>query len=567
MSKLRAKSLALSCAALALAASGGLAVQQAIAQATAAAEAGAFKAAARRITESQYRNTIKAAFGADILVNARFEPEKRNHGLQAIGSADLSITTSGLEQYFSLARSISDQALGPERREKTVGCKPADPAKFDEACARAFIERYGEALFRRPLTPQETSARLKAAQQGAEGGDFYEGLKLALASLLIAPEFLFRIEVAEPDPANAGKFRLDGFTKAQRLSYLFWDAPPDAELMAAAKSGAIHTKEGLQAQITRLKASPRLEEGARAFFIDMLQFENFDGLSKDATVYPKFSQAVANAAREQTLKTVVELLITQKRDYRDLFSSNETFINRELAAVYNVPYASSEDWMRYTFPAASDRAGILTQVSFLSMFSHPGASSPTKRGVKVQEIFRCAPTPEPPADVDFAKVQALDKGTVRVRLLDHMTNPGCASCHRITDPIGLALEHFDSAGQTRKLENGELIDVSAELNGKKFTGAPGVAAYLREDSRTASCLVRNVYSYGVGRYADFDEAGYLQAQTAAFVAAGYKVPDLFAQIAASPDFFKVVTPKELRRGAPAPKVAALGGHHSQGAVR
>src|ERR1700754_2845904 len=122
--------------------------------------------------------------------------------------------------------------------------------------------------------------------------------------------------------------------------------------------------------------------------------------------------------------------------------------------------------MSYTFPESSERAGILTQISFLSLFAHPGASSPTRRGVKVHEIFMCEPTPEPPADVDFSKVQALDKGTVRVRLLDHMENEGCAACHRRSDPPGLALEHFDGLGQLRTLENGGAIGVSAELNGK-----------------------------------------------------------------------------------------------------
>src|SRR5262245_62003568 len=174
-------------------------------------------------------------------------------------------------------------------------------------------------------------------------------------------------------------------------------------------------------------ASPKLADGAKAFFTDMLQFEHFDSLTKDAATYPKYSQKVADSAREQTLMTVLNLLIDQNRDYRDIFTSNETFINRALAPVYKVPYLSRADWAPYTFPDSSERSGILTQVTFLSLFSHPGASSPTKRGIKINEIFKCSPTPEPPADVDFSKVQALDKGTVRTRLLDHMQNTGCVA--------------------------------------------------------------------------------------------------------------------------------------------
>lgn len=547
-------SLAATSAAVLVALSIGVAASHSLAQSSAAQSV---KVAARRITESQYRHTIRDAFGPDIAINARFEPDRREDGLMAVGSAGLSITSSGFEQYFSLAKSISDQVLDPKRRDAAVGCKPADAAKPDDACAQAFIARYGEILFRRPLQPAEIAARVKAAEVGAtQTGDFYGGLKLALASLLMAPEFLFRIEAAEPDPADPQKYRLDGYSKAARLSFLFWDAPPDAELRAAAQRGDLHTPAGLAQQIARLSASPRMEDGARAFFTDMLQFEHYDSLTKDANTYPKFNQAVADAAREQTLKTVVDLLVTQKRDYRDLFTSNETFINRALAAVYNVPYPSAEPWTRYTFAKESERSGILTQVGFLSMFSHPGASSPTKRGIKINEIFLCRPTPDPPADVDFSKVQALDHGTVRTRLVAHMENPGCASCHRVSDPPGLALEHFDGAGQLRTLENGQPIDVSAELNGVKFTGAAGLGAYLRDNKRTASCLVRNVFAYGVGRRISDDDDDYLAAQTQAFTQSGYRYPTLLANIAASPDFFKVAIPEGARPAAPA-KVAVM----------
>src|SRR5262249_34864099 len=147
-------------------------------------------------------------------------------------------------------------------------------------------------------------------------------------------------------------------------------------------------------QLNRMISSPRLEDGIRAFFADMLQLDGFENLVKDPTIYPKFNQAVSDSAKEQTLKTIVDLLVSKKRDYRDLFTSNETFINRPLASVYRVPFASNSEWAPYTFPDSAERSGILTQVSFLSLFSHPGTSSPTKRGIKILEIFMCQPTPD-----------------------------------------------------------------------------------------------------------------------------------------------------------------------------
>jgi hypothetical protein len=428
-----------------------------------------------------------------------------------------------------------------------VPCKPADPAKSDEACTRKFIEKFGERLFRRPLTEQETQARLQAAAVGVkQAQDFYAGLKLALTSLLVAPEFLFRVENAEPDPSNPKQYRLDAYTKASRISFLFWDTAPDPELLAAARSGAIHTESGLKEQLTRMISSPRYEQGARAFFSDMLQLDGFDNLVKDPAIYPKFNQSVADSAKEETLKTTVDLLITKKRDYRDLFASNETFINRSLAAVYDVPFLSSGDWAPYTFPKSTERSGILTQVSFLSLFAHPGTSSPTRRGIKVHEIFMCTPTPDPPADVDFSKVKDSSSGTIRGRLLDHMENTGCTTCHKRSDPPGLALEHFDGLGQFRAKENGAPIDVSADLEGAKFVGAQGLANYLRADPKVPACLVRNVFAYGVGRKTGIRDEDYLADQTKVFVNNGYRVPDLMMQVASTPEFFKATVPAGAR---------------------
>ncbi len=513
--------------------------------------------AVRRMTESNYRHSIADIFGPDIEISARFEPEKREEGLLAIGNATLSLTSSGFEQYFTLANSISEQVFSDERRSKLLPCTPVDPAKMDQACAKQFITEYGQRLFRRPLSKAEASARLNAVEVGVnQSKDFYQGLKLALNSLLVAPEFLFRVETAEPNPSNPDEYRLDAYTKASRLSFLFWDSSPDQELLRAAYTGELHSEEGLNPQLDRLTSSPLYKRGSRSFFEDMLQLDGFDNMVKDPEIYPKFNQSVANSAKEQMLRTAVDLLVTKKRDYRELFTSNDTFLNRPLASVYNVPYPSKEEWLPYTFPDSLERAGILTQVGFLSLHAHPGTSSPTRRGIKIHEIFMCELTPDPPADVDFSKVQALGKGTVRERLLDHMQNTGCTACHRRSDPPGLALEHFDGLGQLRKYENGQLIDVSAEFNGINLVGAKGLGDYLKDDPRVPACLVRNVYAYGTGRTTDFWDEDYLADQGEAFAEAGYTFPNLMKQIAGSEEFFKVNMPEGLEAAASRSTVAA-----------
>ncbi len=513
--------------------------------ASAKAESGGEVVAMRRVNESQYRHAITDIFG-DLEVKGRFEPEKRVHGLLAIGAAETSISALGFQQYYSMARMISTQVLDPKAIDKTVPCKPANAKAADDVCAEAFVRKYGTRMFRRPITDAEVAARVRLANSGAtESGDFYNGLRLALTSMLTAPEFLFRYEVAN---TRGGKKEFDAYTRAARLSYLFWDTTPDEELLAAARDGSIMTQRGLQKQVDRLASSPRIEQGLRAMASDMMQFSMLEEKpSKNGDIYPKYSVAVMESAKEQTLRTMVDHLLTKNADYRDLLTSRDTFIDRKVAAVYQIPYTFAGEWTPYTFPEDSGRAGLQTQILFLAMFSHPGRSSPTLRGVGLNEIFLCEETPIPPADVDFSILNDVSNPllkTVRQRLLAHATDETCAGCHNLTDPIGLSLEHFDGLGQPRKMENGELIDVTAEIDGVKFDGAGGLAKVMRENQRIPACFVKTIFAYGTGRHpTEAETEGYLKRQTKTFADSGYRYAPLMRRIAMSAEFYSIPAPE------------------------
>jgi hypothetical protein len=261
-------------------------------------------------------------------------------------------------------------------------------------------------------------------------------------------------------------------------------------------------------------------------------------------LYPAFTLAAANDSREQVLRTLTDLLVTNNGDYRDIFTTRDTFLTRNLAMVYKAPYLSNAAWSPYTFPEDSGRAGVLTQISFLSLFSHPAQSSPTKRGVALNEIFLCQTIPPPPADVDFSAVNGTGpdrKATARLRLDQHRTNPTCAACHRIMDPPGLTLERFDALGQSRDTEDGTPIDVKSEIGGATIEGAHGLGKSMHDNPQVASCLVRNLYATGVGRVPAYSEfSGDL---TKAFVTGGYRVPAFLKAAAKSEAFFPVPKPK------------------------
>jgi len=357
-----------------------------------------------------------------------------------------------------------------------------------------------------------------------------------LAMLLQLPDFLFRSEVAIA--AGEGKGRtLDSHSRATLLSFLLWNTTPDLELLRAAQGGEMNTPVGLAKQVDRLMASPRLEAGMRAFFDDMLQLDTFDTVSKDSLLYPKWGSGMAESAREETLRTVTGLALRDNGDIRDLMTTRQTYLDRRLAVLYRVPFAFTGDWARYEFPKESGRSGILTQVSMLSMFSHPGRSSPTKRGVALAEILLCSPTPEPPNDVTFAEVNDANNPlkTLRQRLMAHAGNKVCAACHDRSDPLGLSLEAFDTIGGYRTTDNGEPIDASATIQGKSFTGAQGLGTYLHDNPRYPACVARRLHSYGRSNQKwtvdEFPDA------YKAFQSSGFRLRALLSSMAMSESFY------------------------------
>ena len=499
----------------------------------------------RRLTESQYRATVADLFGPDVPITARFERGLREEGLIAIGTSEAGVSPYSIEQYDAAAQSVAAAVVSEKNRGARVHCKPQKEASFETSCAQRFIQQYGLSLFRRPLTPAEVSRFVNVAQMGQERlGDFYSGLQFSLAGMMTAPEFLLRIE--KPLAGTSGSPReLDDWSKATRLSYFLTNSAPDPELLRAAARGELDTASGLRHQVDRLIASPHFERAVRAFFEDMLQFDQFDDLAKDSLVYPAFNSTVAADTREQTLRTIVNLLVEEHGDYRDLFMTRQTYLTRPLGIVYRVPVPTRNGWEKTVFPPSSHRAGIQSQIAFLALYSHPGRSSPTLRGKALREVFLCQDVPDPPPKVTFAGFADTGNGrmpTARDRLAAHRNQPACAGCHKIMDPLGLTLENFDGVGTYRTVENGAPIDGSGSLDGVNFRTPEGLAQALHDDPQTPRCLVEKLYRFAVGRDTSMEERPYMDYLTRSFAASGYRVPDLMRTIALSHNFFAVSTP-------------------------
>ncbi len=522
----------------------------------------------RVVTTQQYLNTLSYVFGTSINLGIAFPPPPRTEGLLASGAALSGVTASQIELFQRAANSIANQVVSPENRAFLIPCTPASSSRADHECAKTFLSQTSRLLQRRPLSDAELSGYV--AQAGATAdqlGDFYKGIAVVLESLLVSPEVLFIIETSEPDPNDPERLRLDAYSLASRLSFFLWNAAPDDMLLKVAESGELHNKRKLARVVDTMLASPRLEVGVRAFFDDMFAFDIFDSLSKDATVYPYFTGAVVADAREQTLLTVVDHLVRKELDYRDLFTTRSTFMSAALAPIYQLP--AEVGWTAHEFPTDSPRQGLLTHVSFLASHSHPGRSSPTLRGKALRELLLCQIVPPPPPDVDFSALNNPDAHypTQRERVAAHLQNPSCAGCHRITDPIGLALENFDGAGRFRDSEGGSPIDTSGDLDGKEFTDSVGLAQSLRDNPGLPRCLVQRVYSYASGSAMKPTDRVLLEYLTAQFSQDGYKLPELMRTVVLSNAFSAVAESpgidEPLEPGVPVRQQIVLNGQPHQ----
>jgi hypothetical protein len=500
------------------------------------------KPTSMRISSSQYRRTISDIFGPSIVITARFESETRENGLLAIGALNNSVSEDGFERYHEIAKDVATQVTNKAHRNVLIPCAPKSATASDDACARKFLSTAGRLLYRRPLQKAEVQAVVRVSKNAADQKkDFYAGISAGLVDLLISPDFLFRYRTLEPDPAHPGRSRLDGYSKAAILSAFLWNSNPDDLLLKAAEDGSLHTEKGLARQVDRMIGSPEIASGVRAFFSDMLGLDRFDVLSKDAKFFPRFTPAAKRDAPEQTLRTIVDHVVHRQGDYRDIFTTRRTFMTRALAAMYGVPLVETTDnarpmrWLPYTYPDGDPRAGILSQASFVALYSGAGRTSPTDRGKNFRMNFLCQAVPPPPPDIDFTLIQDITNPkfkTVRDRLEAHRSNPTCAACHRLTDPMGLAFENFDASGGFRTTENGARIDTSGEWNGVKFSGPVELTKALHADPAITSCAARKVFAFASGAMPPVNTPQWKDVQSK-FASSNYNFLRLMREVAVS----------------------------------
>jgi Protein of unknown function (DUF1592)/Protein of unknown function (DUF1588)/Protein of unknown function (DUF1587)/Protein of unknown function (DUF1595)/Protein of unknown function (DUF1585) len=386
----------------------------------------------RRLTHSQYNHTVRDLLGDQTNPANQFPAEDFINGFRNQIQGQ-SLSPLLIEGYSAAAERLARSAFRGGDTHGLIPCKPS------AACRVRFVREFGLKAFRRPLDPDEQTRYVTLM---ASETDFLKGAQLVVEAMLQSPNFLFRLE-STPDP------RLKPWASANRLSYALWDTMPDAALAAAAARGDLSTRDGVEKIARRMLSDPRARESLNEFTSQWLRFDRLLTASKDRRKFPLFTRETAIAMTEEA-RTFVNDLVWNDHDFMTLFTANYGHVSQELARIYGVT-APAQDFDRVTFPADSQRAGLLGEGLFLSLTAKPDDSSPTARGLFVREQFLCQHVPDPPAGVNtnLPPVTEANPQTNRDRMTEHATNPACASCHKLIDPIGFGFEKFDAVGARR----------------------------------------------------------------------------------------------------------------------
>jgi hypothetical protein len=398
---------------------------------------------------------------------------------------------------------ISDTAS----RRKIFTCRPTSAAD-EPACASRIIRNVASQAFRGPVNERDLQGLMKFYTDSRKEGDFEYAIGGAIEAILASPQFLFRLENA-PATLRAGQaYRLGDMELASRLSYFIWAAAPDAELTKLAASGRLSAPGVYEKQIARLLADPRSQALSTRFARQWLRLGDVDTVLPDAVAYPYFDRTLGDAFIKES-ELFFDSLVREDRSVLDLLTADYSFVNERIARHYGIPNVTGNAFRRVTLPP--ERRGILTHGSVLVLTSVADRTSPVMRGKWVMEVMMGSPPPAPPPNVptlEETKGEMAGKVlTVRERMEEHRKNPQCTSCHRVIDPLGLALENFDVTGKYRIKDAGMPVDPSGVLyDGTPMSGPVGLrSALLKHQDAFLLSFTEHLLTYALGRRIDAND--------------------------------------------------------------
>lgn len=468
-------------------------------------EADPGRVTAHRLNAREYDNTIRDLVGLDLTPSQQFEFPEDEWGDGFNNDANvLTVSPLSIEKYLAAAQFVIAQALDPinaAARQRILLCDPNDAAAT--TCVTDIVAEFARRAFRRPLEVDEVTPYVGLVDLAIAQGDTVEvGLHSALSAVLVAPDFLYRVE---PDPQPDVIRALNGFELASRLSYFVWASMPDEELFTAAAANGLGTPEQIKAQVQRMLADPKSSAFVDVMVEQWMQTIALDFVAPDTTVFPNWPASL-EVALEQEVRAFLAPILAGTVPATDLLTADYTYANAALGQYYGLPDATTlpfDELVRVTLPD-NRRGGVLRMGSFLLLTSHPDTHSPTRRGKWILDRLLCRKPPPPPADVPLFDPNVSSDGTLRQKLemLHQGAATSCATCHTLIDPMGFALENYDGVGLWRDMDNGLPVDASGIMpeTGVPFNGAAELSVAIAADPRFASCVSQQMLTYALGRH-------------------------------------------------------------------
>jgi hypothetical protein len=443
-------------------------------------------------------------------------------------------------------------ATGPgdtPSRRKIFACHPAN-ASEEVGCAKKILAGLARHAYRRPITPNDTETLLSFYQAGRnQGGNFDAGIERAIRLILSSPEFIFRFERDPAAVAAGSSYKIDDLELASRLSFFLWSSIPDDELLDLAAANTLSHPATLDAQVRRMLADSKANALATNFAAQWLYLRNLKNFAPDPNEFPDFDDNLRQDLRTET-EMFFASIVNEDRNVLDLMNADYTFVNERLAHHYGIPDVYGPRFRRVTLTDDA-RHGLLGQGSILTVTSIATRTSPELRGKWILTNILGTPPPAPPPNVPALKENKEGGAqlSVRQRLEEHRKNEPCASCHKVMDPLGFALENFDAIGQWRaKSEDGAVIDASGVLlDGSKVEGPTTLRASLMARPNVfVTTLTEKLMTYALGRGVDYSDMPEIRAIVGRAASDQYKFSDLVSGIVKSPEFrMKVKTAPDV----------------------
>ena len=423
-------------------------------------------------------------------------------------------------------------------RLKIFSCRPTAKAE-EESCATDIVKKLSTQAFRGAPTAADLQDAMKFYEQGREKGGFESGIRLAVQSILMSPRFLFRLE-EQPAGIKAASYRIGDEDLASRLSFFLWGTVPDAELLKAASLGTLKTQAGIEKQVRRMLNDPRSEALSTRFASQWLRLQDLDKINPDYLLYPQYDDTLARAMKKET-ELFFDSIVREDRPLLDLITADYSFVNERLAIHYNIPNITGPAFQRVTLPPY--RRGLLGQGSILTLTSVADRTSPVQRGKWVMEVLLASPPPPPPPNVPALddSVKATEGGkmlSTRERMEQHRANPSCNSCHRVIDPLGLALDNFDVTGAWRIKDNEVPVDVNGVLyDGTPMEGPAGLrAALLKHQDMFLTGFTESLMTYATGRRVEYTDMPMIRTIVRDAAKKDNKISAFILGVVASPAF-------------------------------